>query len=204
MFNYEYTSQYDCTICLSAVNSRDFVICQKVFTLKDHPGFLLANFNFPVSSGFCLGTLPWISFFSTFFLMDSRMLTKAKDKKRLQTPGCWNRVLFDLLSVFFILCSWSEFGRTMTSWKIHYCLRVSPHVRNVVGWDSVASWSFWNDFGRISRLTGVNIITLEMLKDCIRSWHDMVLKPVCCCLFSRNKGQTFSDVLTVISPNQTG
>lgn len=161
MFNYEYTSQYDCTICLSAISSRDFVICQKVFTLKDHPGF---NFNFPVSSGFSLGTLPWISFFSTFFLMDSRMPRTRKDCRSLDVEIGF---FFDLLSVFFIFCSWSEFGRTMTSWKIHYCLRVSPHVRNVVGWNSVVSWSFWNDFGRISRLTGVNIITLEMLKDCV-------------------------------------
>lgn len=183
-------------------------VCQKVFTLKDHLGAFWQtwdehSFFFPVSGVFCVGALPWISFFSCFFSMvDSWRLTEAKDKRSLRTPGCWNSFLFLTSCLIFIFCSWRDFGRTMTSWKIHYCPRVSPLARYVVGWDSLESWSFWNDFGRISRLTGVDIIPLEILKDCVWSWCDMVHKPVCWWLFSHGVGQI---IFSTVRPlNQMG
>lgn len=49
--------------------------------------------------------------------------------------------------------------------------RVFPYVECVAGKNSVASCSFWNEFGRISRLTGVNVITLQTWPDHIRLLH---------------------------------
>lgn len=153
-------------------------VFQKCFHSQGSPRFFLANLRralifLPSEQRVVSVFLPWISFFSRF------SLTQAKREKSLQTPGCWNRALF---------------GRTMTSWKIHYCPRVSPRVWYVAGGDSVESWSFWNDSGRISRLTGVNMVPLEMLKDCVWSWRDTVLKPARSWLFSRAKGHIFSDM----------
>lgn len=99
---------------------------------------------------------------------------KCRPKPRtVKSADCWMLKLgFFLPScMVFILCSWGGFGRTTTSWKIHCCPTVSPSVRHVVGWDSVEPWSFRNDFGSISRLTGVNIIPPEILRNCVWSWR---------------------------------
>lgn len=117
-------------------------------------------------------------FYSPFFWWEvgggACMLTKSMDKKKLWSLGCCNSVPFVTLRDFYTLHL--HFGRTTSPWKIHHCLRVFPHVQNAAGQNSVASWSFWNDFGRTSRLTGVNISALEMGPDCIWPWREMVLR----------------------------
>lgn len=113
-------------------------VCQKVFTLKDCLGAFWqpsdkCSFFFFMRSSFSLGSFPWISFLSSFFLMvDSWTLTEAKDKRSLQ--DLWMLKLFDFLCV---LCSWRDFGRTMTSWKIHFCPWVSSTC-------TVCSWLGFN------------------------------------------------------------
>lgn len=126
-------------------------------------GCVLASSNFfPVNNGSCVGILPWISFFFSFLLIGGwggwgsmDLLTKSMDKKKPWSPGCCNGFPFVTLRDFYTLHL--HFGRTTSPWKIHHCLGVFPHVQNAAGQNSVASWSFWNDFGRTSRLTGVNI-----------------------------------------------
>lgn len=67
-------------------------------TSEMHSFFIL------VSSGFCLGTLPWILFFSSFFLMvDSWTLTKAKDKEGCRLLDVETRVLFEFLHDIYAL-----------------------------------------------------------------------------------------------------
>lgn len=113
--------------------------------------------------------------------------------RRKKAADCWmlKRGFFLTSCMIFILYSWRDFGRTTTSWKIHYCLTVSLLVQHAFGWDSVEPWSFWNDSGNFSRLTGVNIVSLKILRDCIWSWHDMVLKPVRYRLHFYDKCQVF-------------
>lgn len=168
MFDCGHISQYDCNICLSATSSREFDICQKDF---DHQEFFLADFNFQVSSGLCLGTLPWILFYSAFLLMvDSWRLTKAKDKKDcrpLDIAISFFLNFFDMLTAFYTFLLqgfWQDndfLEDSLLSQSFSACTECS--------WleFSGASWSFWNDFGRLSRLTGVNIITLEMSMDSV-------------------------------------
>lgn len=94
------------------------------------------------------------------------MLTKAK-----KIEACWSVdvetwLVFDFLHDFYtlfmeILAGQTLFGRFTT---------VSQFLPLYnIGWDSVEPWSFWIDFGNSSRLTGVNFIPLEILRDCIWS-----------------------------------
>lgn len=178
-------------------------VCQKVFTLKDHLGAFWQtsdkpSFFFLVSNGFCLGTLPWISFFSCFFLMvDSWVLTEAKDKRSLQTPGCWNRVLFDFLYDFCTLLLerfWQDdhfLEDSLLSQSFSTCTACS--WLGFSGALELLEW-LWKNFQTDRRqhrpsgdVEGLRLIVM---------WPGSQT----CVLLSRGKGHSFSDVR---SPNQT-
>lgn len=71
----------------------------------------------------------------------------------------------------FMVYSWRDLGRALTSWKIQYRPRVPPpHVQNVAGWKPADSWSFWNEF------SDWQASTLSHRKSCIWKWNCVVLK----------------------------
>lgn len=72
------------------------------------------------------------------------MLTKSLDQKKLSRDLDVERVFLSSHRLIF--------GQSDVS------LGVFPHVEHVAGQNSVASWSFPNDFGRSSRLTGIKEI----------------------------------------------
>lgn len=144
------------------------ILIAKTFHSSGSPECFLANFRqafifLPGEQCF----LPWCPAMNLIFLQllfDGGLINAdwSQGQRRLQTAWCWNMGSFWFPAWFFILCSWRDFGKMTTSWKIHYCPTVSLLLQHVVGWDSVEPWSFWNDFGSISRLTGVNIVPLEI------------------------------------------
>lgn len=156
------------------------LVCQKLFTLR----CFLANFRqafifLPREQWF----LSWCPAMNLIFLVSFWWWTHERwpmpRTKEACRPLDVEMGFFLTSCVISILCSWRDFGRMMSSWKIHSCPRVSLLLQYALGWVSLESWRLRNDFGRVSRLTGVNIIPLEMLKYCVWSWHDAVLKPVC-------------------------
>lgn len=126
----------------------------------------------PGRCGLCLGALPWISFVFTFVLMcECWPKPRSTEKKNPALKQTRSAVFF------FTVYSWRDFGRAITSWKIQSRPRVPPpHVYNVAGWKPVDSWSFWNELGRLFRLTGVTFIPQEKLRFCIWKWNCIVLK----------------------------
>lgn len=158
----------------STIDSRYFVMkptaCAKSF-LSGSSGCVLAKFKgtltfLPLNSGFYLGTLP-------------RLVFSSPAESRTEMPAeCWMLKWRFLLTFCMIIYAYAffmpwknkkkTFGKMTSSWKIHYLVQ-----------DSLAPQSFWNDFGNISRQTGIIINPLEMVRDCVWSWRHVVLKPVC-------------------------
>lgn len=148
---------------LPAINRRGFVyLLEDIFPLRDHLGdfFLFWGpfFSSPVSSGLCFGALPWMSIvFTSALLVDAWMLTKAK-VERVKTPRLWNRLAQQLLGFFsFMVYSWRDFGRALTSWKIQSSSTTcTERCWLETSWfPELLEWDF--------RLTGVNLIPQEKM-----------------------------------------
>ncbi len=77
---------------------------------------------FLVSSGFCLGTLQWMAFLPSLFLI----------------VELWS--------------SWSNFGWPATPGKVHHCSKFSPFVVNGSDCVLLESQSLRNGFITLSRL----------------------------------------------------
>ncbi len=124
---------------------------------------------FLVSSGFCLGTLPWMPFLpSLFLIVESWTLTLIEASEACSSFRCFSGFFYDLLDESS-LRSWSNFGRPATPWKVHHCSEFSPFVDNGSDHSSLESQSLRNGFITISRLIYVNYFVSHFF----RSWHDV-------------------------------
>ncbi len=100
---------------------------------------------FLVSSGFCLGTLPWMPY--------SLILNTELNWGKWSLPffRCYSGFFFDLLDELS-LCYWSNFGRPATPDKVPYYYKCSPFVDNGSDCGSLESQSFRNGFITLSWL----------------------------------------------------
>ncbi len=124
-------------------------ICPKVLGIIKK---LLANVRqaivfFLVNSGFFLGTLAWMSFLpSLFLIVESWTLTLIEASEACSSLDvilfCFFYDLLDGSS----LRSWSNFGRPATPGKIHHCYTFSPFMDNGSDHGSLESQSFRNYF----------------------------------------------------------
>ena len=116
--------------------------------------FFLANVRrasvfFLVSSGFRLGTLPWMPFLpSLFLIVESWTLTLTEASEAFSAL----EVVLDEL----LIHSWSNSGRPASPGKVHHCSMFSPIVDNGSHWGSLESQSLGNGFVTLSRLIDVN------------------------------------------------
>lgn len=169
---YHCVSQYERTIHLPVINSGVFLFSPEGFYSGRSPG---VGFGLPqlLPSERCF--LCWYPAMNPIFLLrllmvDLWMLTKSMDQEELYGDLDVEILFLSSRRAIFILCT-CILAESDVSLEDSPHLRVFPHVECVAGKNSVASWSFWKELGRISRLTGVNVNTLGMWPDRIRSLH---------------------------------
>lgn len=76
-----------------------------------------------------------------------RMNVDQSQGRESEDPQTLKQTRSAVVFVSFMVYSWRDFGRALTSWKIQYRPRVPPpHVQSVAGWKPADSWSFWNEF----------------------------------------------------------
>ncbi len=103
-------------ICLISPQKTDF--CAKVLGIikiffgKCETSLLL------VSSDFCLGNLPWMTFLPSLFLIVESWTLNSR-KWDLQFFRCCSGFFYNLLDESS-LCSWINFGRPATPGKVHH------------------------------------------------------------------------------------
>ncbi len=103
-------------ICLISPEKTDF--CAKVLGIinmffgKCETSLLL------ISSGFCLGNLPWMTFLPSLFLIVESW-TLNWSKWGLQFFRCCSGFFYNLLDESS-LCSWIHFGKPATPGKVHH------------------------------------------------------------------------------------
>ncbi len=92
----------------------------------------------------------------------------------LQLFRCCSGFFYDLLDESS-LRSWSNFGRTATSGKVHHCYKFSPFVDNGSDRGSLESQSLRNGFITLFILIHVNYFVSHLFLNFFRSWHDVLL-----------------------------
>lgn len=108
-----------------------------------HRGAFWQTSSLHFSPQLFLSWFPAMNLIFLLLLFDGGLMNADRSQGQKNPAGRSNSLLFVFLYDF---CSWRDFGRTITSWKIHFCPTVSPLVRHVVGWESEESWSFWNNW----------------------------------------------------------
>ncbi len=125
--------------------------------------------------GFCLGTLSWIPFLpSLFLIVESWTLVLIEASEACSSFRCCSGFFYDLLDESS-LCSWSSFGRPVTPRKVHHCSKFSPFVDNVSDRGSLGSQSPRNGFITLSRLIHVIYYVSHLFLNFFRSRHAVLL-----------------------------
>lgn len=153
-------------VCLSA---------GRHFSSQGSPGW----FFFCLEANFFLPSEQWFMFWCSAMNLDclhlrfagGRMNVDQSQGRKSEDPQTLKQTRSAVVFVSFMVYSWRDFGRALTSWKIQYRPRVPPpHVQNVAGWKPADSWSFWNEF------SDWQASTLSHRKSCIWKWNYIVLK----------------------------
>ncbi len=130
---------------------------------------------FLVSNGFCLGTLPWMPFLpSLFLIVESWTLTLIEASEACSSLDV---VLGSFMTSLdeSSLCSWSNFGWPATPGTVHHCYKLSPFVDNGSDHGLLESQSLRNGFITLSRLIHVNYFVSHLFLNFFRSRHDVLL-----------------------------
>ncbi len=149
-------------------------------SLGDNQDIFLANVRwafvfFLVSNGFCLGTLPWMPFLpSLFLIVESWTLTLTEASEACSS--------LDVVLGSF-MTSWMSRRCALgfilvgvkTPGKVHHCYKFSPFVDNGSDHGSLESQSLRNGFITLSRLIHVNFFFSHLFLNFFRSLHDVLL-----------------------------
>ncbi len=131
---------------------------------------------FLVSSGFCLGTLPWMPFLpSLFLIVESWTLTLNEASEACSSLD----VVLGSFMTSWMSCHCALgvilVGQPLTPGKVHHCFTFSPFVDNGSDHGSLESQSLRNSFITLSRLINVNYFVAHRFLNFFRSWHDVLL-----------------------------
>ncbi len=149
-------------------------VCPKVLgIIKIYFGKSETSFCVLVSSVFCLGTLLWMPFLpSLFLIVESWTLTLIEAGEACISLDNVVGFFYDLLDESS-LCFWRNFGRPATPGKVQHCYKFYPFVDNGSGHGLLESQSLRNGFVTLSRLIHVNYFVSHLFLNFFRSQHDM-------------------------------
>ncbi len=121
---------------------------------------------FLVRNSFCLGTLPWMPFLpSLFLIVESWTLCGACSSLDV--------VLGSYMTSWMSRCC-ALFGRPATPGKVQHCSKFYPFVDNSSDHGSLESQSLRNSFITISRLIHINFVVSDLFLNSFRSRHDVL------------------------------